>query len=31
MIEIKDIVTLSDYNEYQVVSKVDYEYRIYFY
>ena len=31
MIEIKDIVTLSDHNEYQVVSKVDYEYRIYYY
>ena len=31
MIEIKDIVTLSDQNEYQVVSKVDYEYRIYYY
>ena len=31
MIEIKDIVTLSDQNEYQVVSKVDFEYRIYYY
>lgn len=31
MIEIKDIVTLSDQNEYQVVSIVDYEYRIYYY
>lgn len=31
MIEIKDIVTLSDQNEYQVVSKIDYEYRIYYY
>lgn len=31
MIEIKDIVTLSDHNEYQVVSKIDYEYRIYYY
>lgn len=31
MIEIKDIVTLSDKNEYQVVSKIDYEYRIYYY
>ena len=31
MIEIKDIITLSDQNEYQVVSIVDYEYRIYYY
>lgn len=31
MMAIKDIVTLSDKNEYQVVSKVDYEYRIYYY
>ena len=31
MIDIKDIVTLSDQNEYQVVSIVDYEYRIYYY
>lgn len=31
MIEIKDVVTLSDQNEYQVVSKVDFEYRIYYY
>ncbi len=31
MIEIKDIVTLSDKNTYQVVSKIDYEYRIYYY
>lgn len=31
MIEIKDVVTLSDKNTYQVISKVDYEYRIYYY
>ena len=31
MIEIKDVVTLSDKNEYQVISKVIYEYRIYYY
>ena len=31
MIEIKDIVTLSDKNTYQVISKTDYEYRIYYY
>lgn len=31
MIEVKDIVTLSDHNEYQVISKVDYEYTIYYY
>lgn len=31
MIDIKDIVTLSDKNEYQVISKVNYEYRIYYY
>ena len=31
MMAIKEIVTLSDQNDYQVVSKVDYEYRIYYY
>lgn len=29
--EIKDIVTLSDQNEYQVVSKTEYEGIIYYY
>lgn len=31
MIQIKDVVTLSDQNEYLVVSKVDHEYRSYYY
>lgn len=31
MMKIKDVVTLSDQNKYLVVSKVDYEYRIYYY
>ena len=31
MIQIKDVVTLSDKNEYLVVSKVDHEYRTYYY
>lgn len=31
MIQIKDVVTLSDQNEYLVVSKVDHEYRNYYY
>lgn len=31
MIQIKDVVTLSDQNEYLVVSKVDHEYRTYYY
>lgn len=31
MIEIKDIVTLSDQNKYQVISKINYDYQIYYY
>ena len=31
MIEIKDIVTLSDQNKYQVISKINYNYQIYYY
>lgn len=31
MIEIKDIVTLSDKNKYQVISKINYDYQIYYY
>lgn len=31
MMNIKDIVTLDDHNKYQVISKADYEYRIYYY
>ena len=31
MIQIKDVVTLSDQNEYLVVSKVDHEYKNYYY
>lgn len=31
MIQIKDVVTLSDQNEYLVVSKVDHEHRNYYY
>ena len=31
MIQIKDVVTLSDQNEYLVVSKVDHEDRNYYY
>ena len=31
MMNIKDIVTLSDKNEYQVISKVSYESEIYYY
>lgn len=30
MMEIKDIVTLSDQNKYQIISKIDYE-NIYYY
>ncbi len=31
MIDIKDVLTLSDNNEYVVVSKIDYENKTYYY